>query len=97
ALFLLSVIQTPKELTVSISHMTSKTLISKTDDGYTFSISPYGDGYRLSVSPENRHNGTQSFDGWFPRFFSEPQYAKSSLTKFLGESLVWEEDSSNAL
>ncbi len=41
------------------------------------------DGYRLSVSPENRHNGTQSFDGWFPRFFSEPQYAKSSLTKFL--------------
>ncbi|HAI2561464.1 TPA: hypothetical protein HJJ02_004539 [Escherichia coli] len=56
--------------------MTSKTLISKTDDGYTFSISPYGDGYRLSVSPENRHNGTQSFDGWFPRFFSEPQYAK---------------------
>lgn len=29
--------------------------------------------------------------------FSEPQYAKSSLTKFLGESLVWEEDSSNAL
>ncbi len=30
-------------------------------------------------------------------FFSEPQYAKSSLTKFLGESLVWEEDSSNAL
>ncbi|ECM7777064.1 hypothetical protein KO16_22400 [Salmonella enterica subsp. enterica serovar Heidelberg] len=35
ALFLLSVIQTPKELTVSISHMTSKTLISKTDDGYT--------------------------------------------------------------
>lgn len=32
-----------------------------------------------------------------PRFFSEPQYAKSSLTKFLGESLVWEEDSSNAL
>ncbi|WP_223228602.1 hypothetical protein [Salmonella enterica] len=97
ALFLLSVIQTPMELTVSISHMTSKTLISKTDDGYTFSISPYGDGYRLSVSPENRHNGTQSFDGWFPRFFSEPQYAKSSLTKFLGESLVWEEDSSNAL
>lgn len=77
--------------------MTSKTLISKTDDGYTFSISPYGDGYRLSVSPENRHNGTQSFDGWFPRFFSEPQYAKSSITKFLGESLVWEEDSSNAL
>ncbi|VCY59726.1 hypothetical protein BANRA_05386 [Escherichia coli] len=75
--------------------MTCKTLISKTDDGYTFSISPYEDGYRLSVSPENRHNGTQSFD-WFPRF-SEPQYAKSSLTKFLGESLVWEEDSSNAL
>jgi hypothetical protein len=78
--------------------MTCKTLISKTDDGYTFSISPYEDGYRLSVSPENRHNGTQLFDGWFPRFFfSEPQYAKSSLTKFLGESLVWEEDSSNAL
>ena len=50
-----------------------------------------------TVSPENRHNGTQSFDGWFPRFFSEPQYAKSSLTKFLGESVVWEEDSSNAL
>lgn len=32
----------------------------------------------------------------FLLFFSEPQYAKSSLTKFLGETVVWEEDSSNA-
>lgn len=47
--------------------------------------------FRLSVEPANRSNGTQSFDGWFPRFFSKPRSAKSALTRFLGESLDWQE------
>ncbi|BDZ90751.1 hypothetical protein VEE68_51980 (plasmid) [Escherichia coli] len=65
------------------------------DTHLAFHLTETGTAYQSRL--KTRHNGTQSFDGWFPRFFSEPQYAKSSLTKFLGESLVWEEDSSNAL
>ncbi|XIH62115.1 hypothetical protein C1N60_23215 (plasmid) [Pantoea sp. SGAir0184] len=69
--------------------MTGRTLMARSSDGYTFTITSYDKGYRLSVCPENRYNGTQSFDGWFPRFYTRPQSAKSALTRFLGESLVW--------
>lgn len=71
--------------------MTAKKLFAKIDDVYTVYISVSGSGCRLSVEPENRFNGTQSFDGWFPRYYSRPQYAKASLTRFLGETVTWQD------
>lgn len=72
--------------------MNSKRLKSNTENGYTFFITPDGSGYSLTVEPEFRRNGTQSFDGWFPRFYTESKYAKGSLTKFLGEPVHWTEE-----
>ncbi len=74
--------------------MHDKVLVAKLDDGYTFIITTDDTGCRLSVEPAHRHNGTQSFDGRFPRFYSSPRYAKSALTKFLGEAVSWEESNS---
>lgn len=70
--------------------MSEMHLIAKLDDGYTFYISPRGTGCVLSVEPANRFNGTQSFDGRFPRTYTKPQYAKAALTKYLGEAVNWE-------
>lgn len=69
--------------------MTSILLTSDSVDGYTFCISTDGNGCKLSVRPEYRRNGTQTYDGWFPRYYSKPQYAKAALTRFLGESVNW--------
>ena len=57
----------------------------------TFYISACFDGFKLHVEPEFRFNGTQNHNGYFPRYYKKPQYAKSVLTKFLGESLQWQE------
>lgn len=75
--------------------MTSKVLVAKLDDRYTFIITTDDKGCRLSVEPAYRHNGTQSFDGRFPRFYTSPRYAKSALTKFLGEAVIWQESVSS--
>ncbi|HGB5786718.1 TPA: hypothetical protein ACIVT4_003320, partial [Salmonella enterica subsp. diarizonae serovar 61:l,v:z35] len=69
--------------------MTRSRFRSDSIDGFTFIISPHGQGCRLSVEPEYRRNGTQSYDGWFPRFYTKPQYAKAALTRFLGEPVNW--------
>lgn len=69
--------------------MTSSLISSNSVTGYTFTISSDGQGFKLSVEPPYRHNGTQTFDGWFPRFYTKSQYAKAALTKFLGESVTW--------
>lgn len=69
--------------------MTSILLTSDSVDGYTFCISTDGNECKLSVRPEYRRNGTQTYDGWFPRYYSKPQYAKAALTRFLGESVNW--------
>tara|TARA_B100000700_G_scaffold311500_2_gene393666 strand:+ start:126653 stop:126889 length:237 start_codon:yes stop_codon:yes gene_type:complete len=61
-------------------------------DDETFSIRSAHDGFRLRVDPANRHNGTQSYDGWFGsdgRSYKRVQDAKSGLTKFLGLSEGW--------
>jgi len=65
-------------------------LIAHSGDEYTFYIEPCGSGCRLTVEPANRHNGTQSFDGWFPRLYTRPQDAKAALPRFLGEAVMWE-------
>ena len=69
--------------------MISIRLSSDSIDGVTFIISPHGQGGRLSVEPEYRRNGTQNYDGWFPRFYTKPQYAKAALTRYLGEPVNW--------
>lgn len=69
--------------------MISSRLSSDSIDGVTFIISPHGQGCRLSVEPEYRRNGTQNYDGWFPRFYTKPQYAKAALTRYLGEPVNW--------
>lgn len=73
--------------------MTAKRLKSNTEDGYTFFIEPDGDGYRLTVEPAFRRNGTQSLDGWLPRFYTKARFAKAALTKFQGKPVRWEEES----
>jgi len=60
-------------------------------DEYTFFITPHGDEFKLSADPAWRRNGTQTFDGYFPRYFKKVSSAKSSLTKFLGKPDEWKE------
>lgn len=84
-----STIVVPGSFNMEVSPMTFILLTSDSVDGYTFLISPDGNGCKLSVRPEYRRNGTQTYDGWFPRYYSKPQYAKAALTRFLGESVNW--------
>jgi hypothetical protein len=72
--------------------MIAKRLKSTTEDGYTFFITHDGTEYCLTVEPAYRYNGTQSFDGWFPRFYSDAKFAKGALTRFLGEQVLWTEE-----
>ncbi len=65
-----------------------KTLLEGDEE---FSIVPSGNQFSLIVKPEFRHNGTQNYDGRFPRSYSEPRYAKAALTKFLGCSVDWQD------
>lgn len=55
----------------------------------TFYITPHGDRFKLTVDPEYRHNGTQNYDGYFPRHFKSVPAAKGCLTKFLGKPPAW--------
>ena len=68
-----------------------KGLYTSYDDKETFFIIAVGAEYKLYVEPESRRNGTQAYDGYFPRFFSEVRFAKASLTKFLRKPDKWEE------
>ncbi len=61
------------------------------NDEHTFFIAASGEGYKLYVDPPNRHNGTQSLDGYYPRYFKSVRAAKSSLTKYLGKPPPWQE------
>jgi hypothetical protein len=58
----------------------------------TFIIQPLSNEFELSVEPSNRFNGTQAYDGYFPRRYSSPRYAKAALTRFFGENLTWVQD-----
>lgn len=60
-----------------------------------FFIVPHGDEFKLYVVPENRRNGTQSYDGYFPRFYKKLSAAKAGLTKFLGKPEQWYEVTDN--
>jgi hypothetical protein len=65
----------------------------KTDygDEEFFFIKASGDGVILFVEPANRFNGTQNYDGYFPRYYSHTRYAKAALTRSLGKPNDWQE------
>lgn len=70
--------------------MTFKSLITNyINDTHTFYIVPFGSDFMLYVMPEYRRNGTQSFDGHFPRFYKSPKFAKAALTRMLGKPEQW--------
>jgi hypothetical protein len=68
-----------------------KGLKTSYDNKEVFFIVPFKDGYDLYVEPAYRHNGTQAYDGRFPRHYKKVGAAKASLTKFLGKPEKWEE------
>jgi hypothetical protein len=51
-----------------------------------------GSDWVLWIEPANRHNGTQTYDGWFPRRYKKQSAAKGALTKMLGPEWQWEVD-----
>tara|TARA_Y100001934_G_C12254903_1_gene727019 strand:- start:10 stop:243 length:234 start_codon:yes stop_codon:yes gene_type:complete len=56
----------------------------------TFIIKPYGDdAFLLAVDPAWRYNGTQNYDGYFPREYKTPQAAKAALSRFLMKKTIW--------
>ncbi|USD99033.1 hypothetical protein CTT30_22975 (plasmid) [Vibrio coralliilyticus] len=71
--------------------MKTKSFKTQELDGHTFHLN-YKDGeWVLTVTPEFRSNGTESFDGWCPRFYKKPCRGKAALTRFLGNEWLWEE------
>lgn len=69
--------------------MALKGLKTEYAQGEAFFIVPHGNDFKLYVEPVYRRNGTQNYDGYFPRYFSRVSSAKSSLTRFLGKPEKW--------
>lgn len=71
--------------------MAFKGLETSYDGSEYFYIVPHYGEFKLYVDPEFRSNGTQSYDGYFPRFYKRVGSAKAGLTKFLGKPEQWNE------
>jgi len=59
-------------------------------DGETLYLVSLDDTWRLTIEPRNRNNGTERYDGWFPRFYTNPKSAKASVTRKFGREWKWE-------
>ncbi|WP_415913293.1 hypothetical protein [Neptuniibacter sp. QD37_11] len=59
------------------------------DDGEIFFITPTDSGWLLTTNRQYRRNGTNAYDGWFPRHYTHTRSAKAALTRFLGQKLDW--------
>ncbi|ODM57023.1 hypothetical protein BC455_18195 [Vibrio harveyi] len=46
--------------------------------------------WELTIVPANRHNGTERYDGWFPRYYTKVSSAKAAVTRKLGREWIWE-------
>lgn len=46
----------------------------------------------LAIEPAYRRNGAERYNGWFPKNYSKPSYAKAAVTKKLGREWRWEND-----
>ncbi|TOA68048.1 hypothetical protein [Vibrio penaeicida] len=72
--------------------MGSQKLKTQEIDGHRFYLSSRSDGkWLMTVEPAFRSNGTQSLDGWLPRYYSKVGSAKAALTKKLGSEWLWED------
>ena len=45
----------------------------------------------LTIEPANRRDGTERYDGWFPRHYSKVSHAKVAVTKKFGREWQWED------
>lgn len=70
--------------------MTYQRLKTQELQGETLHLVFIHDRWRLSIEPENRRNGTQSYDGWFPRYYSKASFAKAAVTRKFGRVWQWE-------
>jgi len=60
-------------------------------DGETLYLNYYKGTWKLTIDPPNRYNGTHKYDGWFPRFYSNPSHAKAAVTRKFGNEWQWQE------
>ncbi|AZS26373.1 hypothetical protein DYL72_15835 [Vibrio anguillarum] len=58
-------------------------------DGETLYLHHTDGLWTLIIEPANRNNGTQSYDGWFPRYYSKASSAKAAVTKKFGREWQW--------
>lgn len=65
-------------------------LKSRLDERHTVFIKYEAGQFVASLQPEWRGNGTQTFDGILPRYYSSVRGAKISVAKMFGVGLVWE-------
>ncbi len=59
-------------------------------DGETLFLTYIGGEWRLEVEPAYRRNGTQNYDGWFPRTYSSIGAAKGAVTRVFGKEWQWQ-------
>jgi hypothetical protein len=45
----------------------------------------------LTIEPPNRNNAYQSYDGWFPRRYSQVSAAKAAVTRKSGREWKWQD------
>lgn len=60
-----------------------------TQDGETYIIEPDGNEFIVSLERDYRYNGTQKYDGRFPRHCKSLRGAKTCVTKWLGFKPIW--------
>lgn len=59
-------------------------------DGETLYLTFEGKEWLLTIVPAYRSNGTERYDGWFPRHYSNVNRAKASVTRKFGREWLWE-------
>jgi hypothetical protein len=75
---------------MSIETITKQPLKTQSLDGETLYLTYIDCEWRLTIEPANRNNGTQSYDGWFPRTYSQVSAAKAAVTRKFGREWEWQ-------
>lgn len=69
--------------------LSKKQLKTQQLDGETLYLTYIINKWWLTIEPENNRNGTQRYDGWYPRCYSKVSHAKMAVTKKLGKEWQW--------
>lgn len=69
--------------------MSFKTLKTELPDGEIYRIKLSGNHFMVTLEPEFRNNGTEKYNGYFPRPCKSLRGAKSVVTKWLGYKPNW--------